>query len=93
MSKKWEVDASRIILLAKIGRTELLSLCIKEVLVPAAVAKEVRKSGEEDPARRWLDTEGDSLVEFTGSVASTVTAWDLGRGESRVLSYGLRHDG
>ena len=27
-----------------------------------------------------------------GPVESAVAAWDLGRGESRVLSYGLRHD-
>jgi predicted nucleic acid-binding protein len=32
-------------------------------------------------------------VDATGPVASDVAAWDLGRGESRVLSCGLRHEG
>jgi predicted nucleic acid-binding protein len=92
MSRKWIVDASPVILLTKIGQAELLSSCSEEVLIPAAVAEEIRQPDEMDPARRWLDTEGNVFVTSIGPVESAVAAWDLGRGESRVLSYGLRHD-
>ena len=92
MSRKWVVDASPVILLAKIGRPDLLSACAEEVLIPAVVAEEIRQGEEGDPARKWIETDGAPFVTSTGSVASQVAAWDLGRGESRVLSYGYRHD-
>lgn len=92
MSRKWVVDASPVILLAKVDQPDLLSICSEKLLIPKAVAEEVRQPDETDPARRWLDTEGNSFVESTGPVESAVAAWDLGRGENRVLSYGLRHD-
>lgn len=51
--------------------------------------------GQGDPARTvgrsgpaWLDAKGEQFVEPTGTVPETVAAWDLGRGESRVLSVG-----
>ena len=62
MSRKWVVDASPVILLAKIGQAELLSICSEEVLIPAAVAEEIRQPDEMDPARRWFDTEGNVFV-------------------------------
>ena len=90
MSRRWVVDASPIILLAKIGRPDLLSASAEEVLVPAVVAEEIRQGEDEDPAREWIETNG--FVTSTGPVASQVAAWDLGRGEGRVLSHGYRHD-
>jgi predicted nucleic acid-binding protein len=92
MGRCWVVDASPIILLSKADHVDLISVCTEELLVPAAVADEVREGGEDDPARQWLDAGGGRFVDATGPVASTVAAWDLGRGESRVLSCAHRHE-
>lgn len=93
MSRSWVVDASPIILLAKTGRLDLLSASAEDLLIPQAVAEEVRQGPSEDPAREWLEAEGEKFVEPVGPVAPEVAAWDLGQGESRVLSFGLRHEG
>lgn len=93
MGKRWVVDASPTVLLAKTNRAGLLPACTEKLLIPEAVAEEVRRGSSDDPAREWLRAEGEQFVEPTGPVASAVAAWDLGRGESQVLSYGLRHEG
>lgn len=93
MSRHWVVDASPIILLAKTGHLDLLPATADELLIPKAVAEEIRQAASDDPARAWLDADGDRFVEPTGPVQETVAAWDLGRGESRVLSVGVRRDG
>ncbi|MEF8795833.1 MAG: hypothetical protein V5A48_05215 [Salinivenus sp.] len=93
MRRHWVVDASPIILLAKTGHLVLLPATADTLLIPKAVAEEIRQAPSDDPARTWLDAEGEPFVEPTGPVAETVAAWDLGRGESRVLSVGVRRDG
>lgn len=93
MSRRWVVDASPLILLAKAGRLDLLSVSVDELLIPEAVAEEIRQGPPEDPAREWLELEGETFVKPGGPVAPEVAAWDLGRGESRVLSFGLRNEG
>jgi len=93
MSRHWVVDASPIILLAKPGHLDLLPASADELLIPEAVAEEIRQGPSDDPARAWLDAEGEQFVEPTGPVQETVAAWDLGQGESRVLSLGVRRDG
>ena len=92
MSRRWVADASPIILLAKAGRPGLLSAPTEDLLVPAVVAEEVRQGPPEDPAREWLGEVGDRFVEATGPVESEIAAWDLGRGESRVLSVACRRE-
>ena len=93
MSRHWVVDASPIILLAKTGHLVLLPATADKLLIPKSVAEEIRQAPSDDPARTWLDAEGEQFVEPTGPIAETVAAWDLGRGESRVLSVGVRRDG
>lgn len=93
MNRHWVVDASPIILLAKTGHLDLLPAAADNLLIPKAVAEEVRQAPSDDPARAWLDADGEQFVEPTGPVAETVAAWDLGRGESRALSVAVRRDG
>ena len=50
MRVTWVVNASPLISLAKIGRLDLLSAAEREVLIPAAVAKEILAGPAGDPA-------------------------------------------
>lgn len=56
MGRYWVVDASPIILLSKADHVDLLSACTEELLVPVAVADEVREDGEDEPARQGENT-------------------------------------
>ena len=93
MSRRWVADASPIILLAKAGRPGLLSAPAQDLLVPKVVAEEIRQGPPEDPAREWLEEVGERFVEATNPVEPEIAAWDLGQGESRVLSSACRREG
>ncbi|MEX2399258.1 MAG: hypothetical protein WD423_00705 [Rhodothermales bacterium] len=89
--RKWVVNASPLILLAKVDHIHLLTELMDTLVIPAAVAEEVNAGPDDDPARRWLREIGSEYVRATQDEASDVVAWDLGRGETAVLSWALRH--
>jgi predicted nucleic acid-binding protein len=84
------VNASPLILLARGGLIRLLNLAAPEVVVPLAVAEEVRRRGESDPTVRAL-AENPWLVVSEIAVPALIQAWDLGPGESSVLAYAHAH--
>lgn len=83
----WVVDASPLIVLAKVNQLDLLTKLPDRLLVPTRVAEELAAGPENDPARRWLLDAGDAYVHSTASVTPEVAAWDIGRGESAVVSW------
>lgn len=48
---------------------------------------------ESDPARQWLAGAGKDYIRDVGDVDPLVATWDLGRGESHVLTWAMRHPG
>lgn len=79
-------NASPLIVLAKAGLVDLLTELSPGARVPRAVADEVsRVADRADPARLWL-TRNAALVSPSPSPSSFVMAWDLGAGESSVIS-------
>jgi predicted nucleic acid-binding protein len=85
------LNASPLICLFKSGLADLLPALFQEVLVPEAVLKEVMAEGKTDFAgeslisQKWIRRLTDI------SIDPRVTAWDLGEGESAVLSFALRN--
>ena len=62
MSSRWVVNASPIILLAKVGQVELLPKLAGELVVPAAVVAEIEAGPASDPARAWLRGDGAKWI-------------------------------
>ena len=83
------VNASPLICLFKSGFQDLLPALFQEISVPEAVFNEVTVSGKNDfPAeslkkQHWLKTATKIPLDLR------VAAWDLGRGESEVISFAL----
>ncbi len=83
------VNASPLICLFKSGLQDLLPGLFQEISVPEAVLKEVTASGKSDfPAEKlsqqqWLNIATGIPLDLR------VAAWDLGRGESEVISFAL----
>jgi predicted nucleic acid-binding protein len=91
MSERWVVNASPLILLAKIGHHHLLSQLPDELIVPQAVVDEINAGPLTDAARQLL---ADSPLPLLPVVADPmVLTWDLGAGETAVLSYACNHPG
>jgi predicted nucleic acid-binding protein len=91
MTETAVVNASPLIVLSRAGRLDLLQLVAERVVVPAAVAEEV--TAHSDDAARAI---GENLwLESVPAmpVSAAVAAWDLGTGESTVLSWAAAHAG
>jgi len=91
MHRQWIVDASPVILLAKADHIDLLPACCDQLGIPEDVADEIMRADDIDPARQWVEEEGRSFICETGRLEPAVAAWDLGRGESHVLSWGAKN--
>ncbi len=81
----WIVDASPLIVLARVGRLDLLG---SRVVVPLAVALEVGAGPVDDKARRALEAAAYGTFPHV-DVPPIVLEWGLGAGESAVLALAL----
>ena len=86
MSDVWVVNASPLILLGRIGRIDLLVQLAPRVVVPAGVVSELREGPSDDAARTWVEGLGIGFVADVARVDPLVASWDLGLGESHVLT-------
>lgn len=93
MPKKWVVNASPLIVLARINHLWLLQHVAEELVVPAGVAKEIAQGPEDDPARQWLLSHGQELVREVQMIPPVVIAWNLGLGETEVLAWAYQNPG
>lgn len=93
MNRRWAVNASPLIVLVKVGRVELLTALCDELVVPAGVAEEVLRGGAHDPSVRWMLDEGQRFIVQDAPTTLEVSAWDLGQGETAVLSWAHQHPG
>lgn len=93
MVRRWVVNASPIISLTKIDRIHLLSELCDEVVIPQGVADEINLGGYADSAVTWLQQAGQELIKASPAIDSRVASWDLGLGESQVLSWVISHTG
>jgi predicted nucleic acid-binding protein len=91
MPERWVVNASPLIFLAKINHVHLLGALADLVVVPQAVLVEVNAGPADDPARLLLANPPFPVVNVVPS--PLILAWDLGDGETAVLSYAAAHAG
>ncbi len=84
------VNASPLICLCKSDLSEILPALFTDIIVPAAVHKEI--TAKEDIMRtcRILFSHQHVKVESNTVIPSSVISWDLGEGESSVLAYALK---
>lgn len=79
-------NASPLIILAKSGLVDQLLPLATQVWIPQAVADEVRNiKSSTDPATLWLAGK-NPLIHPRTQISPFVLAWDLGAGESEVIS-------
>lgn len=80
------VNASPLICLFKSGLSHLLPELFSEIVVPDKVYQEITaKSGIDLSSIKHLKKVTEIIV------PQTVTAWDLGEGESSVLAFALKN--
>jgi predicted nucleic acid-binding protein len=88
--KGWIFNASPVILLGKIQQLHLIEALSPAFRIPRAVVEEIGAGCTNDPAVKWLKN-----LSIAGHIVDTPTAppflvqWDLGAGETAVLSLAL----
>ena len=93
MAEKPAVNASPLIFLARGDLLDLLKIADDKIIIPAAVAAEVQERGAEDPTVQAMEKAAWMTVVPTPPIDERIQAWDLGPGESSVLSWGYTHQG
>jgi predicted nucleic acid-binding protein len=91
VTRKWVVNASPLIVLGKISQIELLVKLADTLVVPRAVANEIEQGAQNDPAKKWLAQNVSELIVETPPLNTVVANWDLGDGESHVISWALAY--
>lgn len=86
------VNSSPLICLFAGGFSELLPSLFTEIIVPGQVYSEVTAKGDVDLVSRTLLSRSWVKKIDDIAVAPSVLSWDLGRGESAVVSYALLNE-
>jgi predicted nucleic acid-binding protein len=87
------VNASPLIYLSKSGLLALLQIAGSEIVVPHSVAAEIQQRGAGDVTAAAIDQTAWLTVVTTPAVPAVIQSWDLGAGESAVLSWGYVNPG
>jgi predicted nucleic acid-binding protein len=93
MPDKRVFNASPLIVLGKVNLLSLLEELCEVIVVPAGVAAEIEHGSLDDSTRKWIRSQGSSWIKDVGHVHPAIAAWDLGSGESEVLSWAYEHPG
>ena len=92
--KGWIFNASPLILLGKIHQLHLIEVLSPNFRIPRAVVAESGAGPSDDPTINWLTS--TSVASHIVDVPPTppfLAQWDLGAGETAVLSLALADDG
>jgi len=85
------VNASPLILLAAADLSDLLALAGQPLLVPQAVAEEINAVGPQDATVVLLRQASWLTIVQPSATPSIIESWDLGPGESAVLTWAYTH--
>lgn len=88
MAKQAIVNSSPLIFLSKAGHLDLLKLAGDKILVPSPVILEINRRGHSDITAQALRN-ADWLHKVEVEPEPLIQSWDLGIGETGVLSYAL----
>ena len=89
MSKNRVINASPIILLGKADLLKTISPLAKKWIIPDGVLNEIRAKRSIEPYLTDLASNSEVARETVSNIHPSIAAWDLGRGESQVLTLAL----
>lgn len=88
---KLVINASPVIFLAKIKLIDFLPEIVDKIVIPQAVIHEIEK--HKDDASNWIKRNKINYSVNTGIIPPEIQSWDLGKGETEVLTYALKNKG
>jgi len=89
--KQVVINASPLITLFASNQQYILSKLFNEIIVPEEVWEEVIESGHFDQAAKEIPNTPWLLKTKVETLSPVVMSWDLGKGETAVISYAAMH--
>ena len=89
MNKSLVINASPIILLGKADLLKTMSPLAKTWIIPNGVIHEVQAKRPIDPYLSDLASNSDVVRQIVLNIHPSIAGWDLGQGESEVLTSAL----
>ena len=83
------INASPLIVLFKSEQADLLPQLFSDIRLPTAVYDEITATKDDRASQQLPSTDWLRRIEIP--IHPTIAAWDLGAGESSVLSFALTH--
>jgi len=93
MNENWVLDASPIILLGKADLLKTVSPLAKIWIIPEGVIREVEAKRPIESYLSEISYGSEVVKENVSKINPSIAAWDLGRGESEVLTLALEKSG
>ncbi len=93
MNKNRILDASPIIVLGKADLLKTISSLSKTWIIPEGVVYEIERKKLIKPYLNALSNGAEVIRERISEIDSSVALWNLGQGESEVLTLALRKPG
>lgn len=90
MNKNWVLDASPIILLGKADLLKIVSPLAKVWIIPEGVIREIEAKRPIEHYLSEISYSSEVVKKNVSKIHPSIAAWDLGRGESEVLTLGIR---
>jgi predicted nucleic acid-binding protein len=83
------VNASPVIFLSKIEMIDYLPEMVEHLTIPQAVIHEIEQ--HRDEAFFWIKQNKKKFSVKAESITTSVSAWDLGLGETEVITFASEH--
>jgi len=93
MNENWVLDASPIILLGKADLLKTVSSLAKVWIIPEGVIREVEAKRPIESYLSEISYSSEVVQENVSKIHPSIAAWDLGTGESEVLTLALEKSG
>lgn len=90
---EWVINASPIIVLSRLERLDLLDVLVPNFMIPSGVVAEIDAGPAGNPAAAWVKMLNPEHVVKVGPVYFEIAQWDLGIGESEVLTWASEFEG
>ena len=87
MPESWVINASPVILLAKVGLIQHISQLVQALVIPQPVVTEIVSFRDKDAAAIWLEKAGQIFVQPPVVELKQLSSAGIGSGERAVISF------
>lgn len=93
MSESWVINASPVILLAKVGLIRHIPRLVQTLVIPQPVVTEILSFRDKDAAAIWLEGTGRTFIQPPVAELKQLSSSGMGSGERAVISFAAEISG